>query len=64
MGEEQKRPPDLLSQLRSSIVPTPADDPALKLLASLRDGIVSTRNDPPPTDTTDFALGEEIYVEE
>jgi len=65
MGEEQKRPADLLSQLRSSIVPTPSDDPALKLLASLRGGIVSTRNDdPPPADTTDFALGEEIYVEE
>jgi hypothetical protein len=65
MGEEQKRPPDLLSQLRSSIVPTRADDPALKLLASLRDGIVSTRNEETASaDTTDFALGEEIYVEE
>src|SRR5262245_1900723 len=64
MGEEQKRPQDLLSQLRSSIVSTAADEAAQKLLETLRSGIVSTRNEQSPSDPTDFVQGEEIYVEE
>lgn len=61
----EDRPPDLLSQLRSGIVPTRQDNPSKDLLASLRSDIVSTRaEDPPPADPAEFSLGEEIYVEE
>lgn len=64
MQPNDNRPPDLLSQLRSQIVPTKDALPPMSLLAGLRSGIVSTRNDPPPADPAEFSLGEEIYVEE